>query len=133
MPAEPAWLNGWPRIGLTGVLIGTGVHCVGCGRFHGATSVIFDDDWNPPTDDPAYPFEQDNCPVCRTSEPFSPLFDVRVSDIRRGQEWLLDGAWVRVVNVVVRHPDDRVAITYEQDGEQMNTRKHCGIERAAVR
>lgn len=133
MPAELAWLNGWPRAGLKSVRIGTGVHCIGCGRLQGVVGTVIPEGWTPPPEMPAYPFQPGDCPVCADDEPSRSMFDVRVSELQRGQEWLLDGAWVRVTNVVVRHPDDRVAITYEQDGEQVTTREHRGIERAAVR
>jgi hypothetical protein len=63
----------------------------------------------------------------------SEIRDVRVSDIRPGQEWLLDGAWVAVTDVEVKHPDDRVTIEYEHDGERQTTREYRGFERAAVR
>jgi hypothetical protein len=59
------WLHGWPRIGDgTAVLIGTSVHCVGCGYFQGIISVAFDDDWSPPTEQPVWPFGEEDCLVC---------------------------------------------------------------------
>lgn len=58
------WLNGWPRIGFS-VLIGSGVHCIGCGTFHGVTCVAIPEDWQPPEKMPDWPFEQDSCPVCQ--------------------------------------------------------------------
>lgn len=61
------------------------------------------------------------------------LSNVAVSEIQPGQEWLLEGAWVRVVEVEVNHPDDRVTIVYEQDGELETTREYRGFEQAAVR
>jgi hypothetical protein len=129
------WLNGWPRMGLTGVLIGTATHCIGCGRFNGTTTVAFTEDWVPPGELPTWPFTAESCPVCAYVDMhgIGPVHDVRVSELQAGQEWLLGGAWVRVVRAVVRHPDDRVAITYEQDDEQITTREHRGFERAAVR
>ncbi|MGE4164200.1 MAG: hypothetical protein AB7G23_20960 [Vicinamibacterales bacterium] len=65
--------------------------------------------------------------------PSGTLSNVAVSEIRPGQEWLLEGGWVRVVEVEVKHPDDRVTIVYEQDGEQEITREYRGFEEAAVR
>lgn len=131
--AELPWLNGWPRLGTSTVLIGMCVHCIGCGRNYGVTTAALTNDWTPPPERPSWPFQHGDCPVCAASDPAGPVHDVRVSDLQPGQEWLLEGAWVRVVNVVVRHPDDRVAVTYEQDGEQATTREHRGFERAAVR
>lgn len=61
------------------------------------------------------------------------ITDVRVSDLRQGHEWLLEGAWVRVLDVEVQHPDGRVAVTFEQDDERETTREYRGFERAAVR
>lgn len=57
------WLNGHDRKGAT-VLIGTGTHCAGCGRFCGTTCVFIPDNYIPPPSLPAWPFEQDTCPVC---------------------------------------------------------------------
>lgn len=137
MPADLAWLNGWPRMGLTGVLIGTCVHCIGCGELHGVTSVAFTEDWSPPAVDPAYPFRPGDCPVCVGQAKYSgevvTIFDVAMSEIQPGQEWLLEGKWVRVVRVLARGPAERVSVTYEQDGEQETTREFRGFERAAVR
>lgn len=130
---ELPWLNGWPRMGRAAVLVGNATHCIGCGRMYGITTVAIDAKWTPPTLDPAWPFRPGDCPVCAASDPAGPVHDVRISDLRPGQEWLLDGTWVRIVRIVVRHPDDRVAITYELDGEQFTTREHRGAERAAVR
>jgi hypothetical protein len=62
------WLNGWPRLGEDAVLIGTGVHCVGCGRGRGITCVVIPADWEPPARMPDWPFPEDACPVCTLSE-----------------------------------------------------------------
>jgi hypothetical protein len=63
--ADRPWLHGWPRMGRgTSVLIGTSVHCVGCGRFHGVTCVVFPDRWEAPGPDPEWPFGEVDCPVC---------------------------------------------------------------------
>jgi len=45
------------------------------------------------------------------------LIETRVSEIRPGDLWLYDGAWVAVNDIVVNHPDDRVEIDYTDDGE----------------
>ena len=58
------WLHGWSRLGNSAMLMGTGVHCVGCGKFYGITSVVFDDDWEEPSLEPEWPFDEDSCPVC---------------------------------------------------------------------
>jgi hypothetical protein len=56
------WLNGWHRRG-DSVLIGTGTHCAGCGKFLGVTCVIFDG--SPlPEKPPDFPFEEATCPLC---------------------------------------------------------------------
>jgi hypothetical protein len=62
------WLNGWPRLGNDGsaVLMGTAVHCIGCGRFLGITTVVFPEGWQPPGPDPIWPLSQDDCPICRS-------------------------------------------------------------------
>lgn len=61
------WLHGWPRMGNTGVLIGTGIHCVGCGKSGGVTCVAFDESWEHWVKDrpyPDWPFDRESCPVC---------------------------------------------------------------------
>lgn len=57
------WLNGWPRVGINIVLMGTGLHCIGCGVCHGTTTVEFKD-FNFPEKKPDWPFKEDSCPVC---------------------------------------------------------------------
>jgi hypothetical protein len=57
------WLHGWPMTG-DGVLIGAMVHCAGCGRPRGLTCVALGGDWDVPTVDPDWPFDQDDCPIC---------------------------------------------------------------------
>lgn len=57
------WLNGWDRNNDT-VLIGTAIHCAGCGRVFGITTVSFDDDLELPEQLPDWPFPQNNCPLC---------------------------------------------------------------------
>ena len=63
-PAESreAWLNGWSRSGDT-VLLGTAVHCAGCGKFNGVATVAFSEGWEPPGMNPAWPFDEADCPV----------------------------------------------------------------------
>jgi hypothetical protein len=61
------WLNGWPRTGAS-VLIGTCVHCVGCGRYFGIATVVFEEGWRAPGPAPAWPFLPDTCPICRAPE-----------------------------------------------------------------
>jgi hypothetical protein len=62
------WMNGWSRLSLTAMLIGSGVHCVACGRLQGVTCVAITPNWTPPDKDPDWPFGQDNCPVCQDKE-----------------------------------------------------------------
>ena len=66
------WLNGWHRNG-TSVLVGTGVHCAGCGKFHGITCVAFSADWEPPEKLPDWPFNKDTCPVCELEKKTPPF------------------------------------------------------------
>ena len=74
---EHDWLNGWPRISATQVMIGAGVHCVACGRCQGVTCVVFDPDceW-PDQRPPVWPFTEQDCPIsgCRD---WSPGYAVR--------------------------------------------------------
>lgn len=126
------WLNGWARHDLTTLLMGSGVHCIGCGRLLGVISVVFTADWSPPPE-PAWPFRPMECPVCSNDAPARPVREVRVADIEAGNYWLLEGTWVRVVNVVARDdPGSRVAVTYVMDGEQFTNREYRGNESAAV-
>lgn len=61
------WLNGWPRMGDgRGVLIGSGVHCVCCGKCFGVTCVAIPEDWEPPGPTPTWPFGESDCPLCAT-------------------------------------------------------------------
>lgn len=57
-----AWLHGWPLYGDT-VLMGTGVHCAGCGRDFGTATVAFPESWTPPGPEPEWPFDEESCPV----------------------------------------------------------------------
>ena len=56
------WLNGWSRCGDT-VLIGSTVHCAGCGKDLGICTVAVDDNWQRPDKLPDWPFAED-CPIC---------------------------------------------------------------------
>lgn len=65
LPGDRSWLNGWPALdGDLSVLMGTGVHCIGCGWLLGVTTVVFDEGWEPPGPEPEWPFAQDDCPIC---------------------------------------------------------------------
>jgi hypothetical protein len=44
------------------VVYGTGVFCVGCGRFFGLGCVVITDEVVGPPE--TWPFPQDDCPVC---------------------------------------------------------------------
>jgi hypothetical protein len=58
-----SWLNGWGRIADgDSTLIGTGVHCVGCGFFYGITTVYIPEGWRWPERMPDYPFTEADCP-----------------------------------------------------------------------
>lgn len=65
--AQRPWLNGWPRDTIGTVRIGTGVHCVCCGRCHGVVCTVFPPDWEPPELAPAWPFTEADCPLCPLS------------------------------------------------------------------
>ncbi len=62
-----AWLNGWSRMG-TSVLVGTGVHCAGCGKFNGIACVAFGPDYVAPEKEPDWPFNEADCPLCMWRE-----------------------------------------------------------------
>lgn len=59
-----AWLNGWPIISTTSVLMGCEVRCMYCGRSEGTTTVAFPKDWTPPGPEPKWPFSVADCPIC---------------------------------------------------------------------
>jgi hypothetical protein len=61
--ATEPWMHGWARIGLTHVLVGTRVHCVGCGKFYETTSIAIDPDWTAPSQEPDWPFSEQHCPA----------------------------------------------------------------------
>ena len=58
------WLNGWYRQGTT-VLMGAGVFCAGCGECQGITCVAIDPDQEPPKKHPEWPFDKEDCPICK--------------------------------------------------------------------
>ncbi len=62
MTDRESWLNGWTRAGHL-VLIGTGIHCAGCGKFSGVASVAISGDEVFPDQEPDWPFDVDSCPV----------------------------------------------------------------------
>lgn len=59
-----AWLNGWARLG-SGVLMGTQVHCAGCGKDMGTTCVAITADHVFPEIEPDWPFLASDCLVCK--------------------------------------------------------------------
>lgn len=62
---DRSWLHDWPVMeGSSHVLVGTGVHCIGCGQLVGVTTVVFPEEWKPPGPDPDWPFKGADCPVC---------------------------------------------------------------------
>ena len=44
--------------------MGSGIHCVGCGRLFGVTCVVVSEDYVYPEKKPDWPFDEDDCPVC---------------------------------------------------------------------
>jgi hypothetical protein len=65
MTDREAWLNGWPRHDdADTVLIGSGVHCAGCGHFMGITTVAIEAGYVAPTKLPDWPFNESSCPLC---------------------------------------------------------------------
>jgi hypothetical protein len=74
------WLHGWPRFGNNSVLLGAGIHCAGCGRSQGVTSVVIDPDYAYPDRQPDWPFPEESCPVCLMPDPV-PV----VAPLRRGR------------------------------------------------
>jgi hypothetical protein len=68
----PDWLNGWPQFG-NEVLIGTGFHCVGCGRLRGITSVVYEDGyekWAAGRPMPVWPQAEGSCTICPDEPPW---------------------------------------------------------------
>ena len=68
---EMRWMNGWPWATADSIiLLGSGLHCVGCGQGLGTTCVAMGEDWQPPGPEPEWPFGRGprQCPVCRLRE-----------------------------------------------------------------
>lgn len=63
-PDRLAWLHGWPWRGGLDVEMGSGVHCIGCGRMLGVFTVVLPENWQRPGSQPDWPFPEDRCPVC---------------------------------------------------------------------
>lgn len=59
-----SWLHGHRRTGGV-VLLGSSVHCAGCGVFRGTTTVEIGEigGWIPDSE-PDWPFDEHDCPVC---------------------------------------------------------------------
>lgn len=57
------WLHGWSRDSPQTVRVGSGIHCVCCGRCHGVVCTVFDPDVDDPPR-PEYPFTEADCPIC---------------------------------------------------------------------
>lgn len=66
-PSREHWLNGWPRIGNI-VIVGSSVHCAGCGKHWGVASVAIPEKWRSPERKPDYPFNGTDCPLCLLAE-----------------------------------------------------------------
>ncbi len=74
MSNRESWLNGWWRNG-GGVLMGTAVHCAGCGKSRGLACVALSFDDPPyPEKEPDWPFNEADCPVCMAAS-FAPPVD----------------------------------------------------------
>lgn len=61
------------------------------------------------------------------------MIETKVAEIQPGDQWLLEGAWVTVREVQVGHPDDRVTVQFEQDGEVNTLSEYRGFEVAVVK
>lgn len=82
------WLNGWART-KDHVLIGTLIHCSGCGRISGMASVVFVEGQTEPEKHPDWKFNEVDCPVCKNwrndlkEQPTNPpLSEIPLSEIR---------------------------------------------------
>lgn len=74
--APESWLNGWPLLSSDAtVLIGTAVHCAGCGRFGGIATVALSPGWVPPPNSPEWPFSKQRCPICYMRDHWEPRRD----------------------------------------------------------
>ncbi|MGE2733827.1 hypothetical protein [Mycolicibacterium vaccae] len=76
LPADDSWLNGWPRHRDSYVVMGTEMHCVGCGRLRGVICAVLPTDYDPPPT-PRWPYTETDCPIpgCRDWAPTSTSFD----------------------------------------------------------
>ena len=74
VPESLDWLHGWPRISVTVVLMGTGLHCIGCGKCHGITPVAYRGETPFPDKTPEWPFKEGACPICNLEKQ---VFDLR--------------------------------------------------------
>ena len=73
------WLNGWPIMqSYRTVLMGSSVHCSGCGKYFGITCVCGTPGWVPPEKNPDWPFDEDKCPICY--EPETPMHEPTIDD-----------------------------------------------------
>ncbi len=61
MTDRESWLKGWPRR-MEMVIMGTGLHCAGCGKVAGCITVAFSGE-KPFRREPDWPFNEDTCPV----------------------------------------------------------------------
>lgn len=110
MSDREKWLNGWPRMG-SSVLIGSAVHCAGCGAYGGITCVVIPDDWQDPEKLPDWPFEQSQCPICEIlqhkkehrTQP-TPLVD-RLATFKAARTALLQEA-ISLIDEARGQPDD---------------------------
>lgn len=50
------------------ILMGTSLHCAGCGKLNGVICVVIEEDYDFPEKTPNWPFDEENCPVHITPE-----------------------------------------------------------------
>lgn len=86
------WLNGWGRMG-SSVLLGSSVHCAGCGKFGGTTCVAIEADWKPPDKDPDWPFNEKKCPVCNAYK--NEIVNITVEHLSQLSESVLRKALIK--------------------------------------
>lgn len=69
--SRESWHDGWRREGNV-VEVGNSLHCAGCGKDQGILTIAAD---NPipfvASPLPSWPFEESDCPVCQTTDPYS--------------------------------------------------------------
>lgn len=92
MSDREKWLNGWER-NHTGVLIGTGIHCAGCGKTRGVICVVFEEGYQPPKMWPDWPFDEESCPLCEAlgysvvrQEPPAPSIGERLAAFKAAKQ-----------------------------------------------